>query len=287
MPRQAALRARRRGERAANAVRGRSRQAGQGAYERPHRDPGIPELAARWRRRAGRWRQVGRDLDGPSRLRVTRQDRVRNRRVQHAVCLSRCGAQPARHGRAHLACAAEGQSGAGREGQHANRRKLLPGHARVDVQGEGPVAQGYARQEVSRRADQALVVDAYRNGRRRDAGRSLGTRHRTCHGACRRAGKPAAEHLHPEALRGAEVRDDDRTTCNRSCRCSSTRTCGKAIPAADRKIMEDTMAEVGQARRWTGIARPAAKYRKDLEGRAWCSSRKRTASTSRRFARPC
>ena len=103
---QAALRARRRRQRAADAVRRRGRQAGQGAHQRPHRDPGVPELAAGRRRRAGRRRQVRRHLDGPPRLRVARQDRVDDRGVQHAVRLPRRRAQPARDRRAHLARAA-------------------------------------------------------------------------------------------------------------------------------------------------------------------------------------
>ena len=68
-----------------------------------------------------------------------------HRGVQHAVRLSRRRAQPARDRLAHVAGAARDQPAAGREGQHAHHRQLLPGHARADVEGEGAVAEGHGR----------------------------------------------------------------------------------------------------------------------------------------------
>ena len=89
----------------------------------------------------------------------------------------------ARDRRAHVAGAAGDQPAAGRQGQHAHRRQLLPGHARAHVEGEGAVAEGHAGQEVPRRADQAVVVDADRHGRRGDAGRGVRARHGAGHRA--------------------------------------------------------------------------------------------------------
>ena len=87
---------------------------------------------------------------------------------------------------------------------------FFQGTRAAHVEGEGAVAEGHAGQEVPRRADQAVVVDAHRHGRGRDAGRSVGARDRARHGSRRRAGESAAQHLQPQALRGAEVRDDDQ-----------------------------------------------------------------------------
>ncbi len=188
---QAPLCARRCRQRAADAVCGRSGATDQGAHQRPRRNPGVSEFAAGRRGRTGRRRQVGRDFDGPPRLRVAGQDPVLDRRVQYALRVPRSRAQPSRHRRALVARAARDQCAAGREGQHAHHRQLLPGHARTDVEGKGAVDQGHAGQEVSRRAGQAVVVDADRDGRGCHAGRGVRTRHRARHGTGRRAGKSA------------------------------------------------------------------------------------------------
>ena len=45
----------------------------------------------------------------------------------------------------HVAGAAGDQPAAGREGQHAHRRQLLPGHAPAHVEGEGALAEGHGR----------------------------------------------------------------------------------------------------------------------------------------------
>ena len=50
---------------------------------------------------------------------------------------------------------------------------FFAGHARPDLEGEGTLAQGHAGQEIPRRADQAVVVDAHRHGCGRHAGRGV------------------------------------------------------------------------------------------------------------------
>ena len=58
------------------------------------------------------------------------------------------------------------------------------------------------------------------------------------------------------------------------------------IPAADRKIVEATMIEVGK-KTWTGTARPPPSTARTSRRRAWCSSSRRTVSTSRASASRC
>ena len=95
-------------------------------------------------------------------------------------------------------------------------------------------------------------------------------------------GEPAAEHLHPEALRGAEVRDDDQP---------------HAVGAVGVRQREGVAEHPGRrpqdhgghdgrgrrARRSTGTATPRQVPQGPRGARAWCSSRRRTASTSTAF----
>ena len=57
----------------------------------------------------------------------------------------------------------------------------------------------------------------------------------------------------------------------------------QTIPAADRKIIEDTMAEVGSEDARLGPRDRGQVPRRISKPRAWSSSRRRTGSTSRRF----
>ena len=251
--------------RAADALRRRSRQARQGAHQRPHRDPGVPELAARRRRRDGRRRQVGRDLDGPPRLRVARQDRADTavfntpfmyRDPEHAC------APPTRARRRRCRRSTRSWS---RRATCASS-PAFPGHAPAHLQGEGAVAEGHAGQEVPRRADQALVVDADRHGRGRHAGRGVRARHCARHRAGRRPGKPAAQHLQPQALRGAEVRDDDQPHAVGPVGLRQR----ERVPKHPGRRPQDHGGHDGRGRPKTldWDRETAAKYRKDLEARA-------------------
>ena len=60
----------------------------------------------------------------------------------------------------------------------------------------------------------------------------------------------------------------------------------QGIPAADRKILEDAMAEVGlRSLEWDRAS--VAQYRKDLESKGMIFSRTKTCSTFRHSARRC
>ena len=57
------------------------------------------------------------------------------------------------------------------------------------------------------------------------------------------------------------------------------------IPAADRKIIEDTMAEVGlETLKWD---RDSTRYRKDLEAKGMVFVEEKDGLDLRRSARPC
>ena len=155
--------------------------------------------------------KLGRDRDRPPRLRLARPDRARHGGVQHAVHVprrrtTRC-APPTRSFRRR--CARSTRSWC-EKGNMRIVASLFQGTRELTSKEKVLSREGHAGQEVPRRADQALVVDAHRHGRGRHARRGVGARHRARDRPGGRPGESAAEHLQPQAVRGAEVRDDDR-----------------------------------------------------------------------------
>jgi hypothetical protein len=115
--------------------------------------------------------------------------------------------------------------------------------------------------------------------------RSLRARDRARDGTRGRAGEPAAQHLQPQAVRGAEVRDDDQPHAVRAVGLLQRE--GVAVDLACRPQDHRGHARRSGRKTLEWDAQTAAKYRADLEPRGWCSSRPRTGSTFRRSRRPC
>ena len=172
--------------------------------------------------------------------------------------------QPARDRPAHLGGGAGDQQAARREAQRPHHRQLLPGHPAPHLEGEGALAEGHAGQEVPRRAGEAVVVDVTGMGavatpvEVSELATALAT------GLVVGQENPLAEHLQPQAVRGAEVRDADRPHAVVLC-VFVNRRCGRA----SRRRPQDHRghaAEVGQ-KTLAWDRETNEKYRKELEAK--------------------
>ena len=230
--------------------------------------------------------QVGRDLDGPPRLRVARQDRAEHRGVQHAVRLPRRGARMrATDARTSPAL------------QEINQQLVEKGNMRI----VGSFFQG-TRQLTSK--EKVLSPKDMQGKKYRGVPVKLWSSMLTGMGAVATPVEVSElatalatglvvgqENPLPNIynLKLYEVQKYVMMTSHMQSVLSVfvNEQVWQAIPAADRKIIEDTMAEVGtKTLDWD--RETAAKYRKDLEAQGHDLRRgRRTASTSRPSARPC
>ena len=97
---------------------------------------------------------------------------------------------------------------------------------------------------------------------------------------------PAAEHLQPEALRGAEVRDDDRPHAVGAVGLRQREGVAVDLRRATARSSR-TRSRKSARKRSTGTSRRQPSTGPTSKRRAWSSSRRRTASTSRRSRRRC
>jgi TRAP-type C4-dicarboxylate transport system substrate-binding protein len=127
------------------------------------------------------------------------------------------------------------------------------------------LAEGHAGQEVPRRSREALVVDDHRHGRGGHPRRSLRARHCARHGARRRQENPLPNIYN---LKLYEVQKYVMMTNHMQSVLSVffNEKVWQSISPADRKIIEDTLAEVG-AKTLEWDEQTAAKYRSDLEAK--------------------
>ncbi len=196
---------------------------------------GVAEMVGR--------RALGRYRHGSPRLRFSRTHPAEYGGVQHTIRLPRRRALAPCDGLPHVAGARRDQQGVGREGQHAHRRIVLPGHAAPDIEGARADAGRRARQEVPGRP--VKLWSSMLTGMGAIATpvevSELATALATGSSSARRT---PCQHPQPQAVRGAEVRDDDGPYAVGLSVFVNERV-WQGVPAADRKIIEDTMAEVG------------------------------------------